>query len=95
VTRILRFLPLLLFTAAPARPQATGFDPIVFELVKDHHIDFVTNSSRTAERHQPETMVAGVALFDYDNDGWTDLLVAGLRDLRSIPRGSSRAAGLG
>jgi hypothetical protein len=73
VTRILRILLLLLFAAAPARSQATGFDPIVFELVRDHDIDFVTNSSRTAERHQPETMVAGVALLDYDNDGLLDV----------------------
>src|SRR6185436_3255542 len=28
---------------------------------------------RTPRKHQPETMVAGVALFDYDNDGWLDI----------------------
>ena len=33
----------------------------------------MTNSSRTARKHQPETMVSGVALLDYDNDGWLDV----------------------
>ena len=37
---------------------------------------FVTNSGRTARKHQPETMVAGIALLDYDNDGWLDIHVA-------------------
>jgi hypothetical protein len=55
--------------------QATAFDPIVFELVKDSGIGFVTNPSRTPHRHQPETMVAGVALLDYDNDGRLDVFL--------------------
>jgi hypothetical protein len=61
--------------AAPAAGQPPAFDPIVFELAKTSGIDFVTNSSRTAHRHQPETMVAGVALFDYDNDGLADVFL--------------------
>jgi len=63
--------------AAPS-PGAEGdaaFDPIVFELRRDSGIDFVTNSSRTDHRHQPETMVSGVALLDYDNDGFLDVYV--------------------
>ncbi len=55
--------------AEPAAP----FDPIVFELQNGNGVDFVTNSSRTEHRHQPETMVSGVALFDYDNDGFLDV----------------------
>jgi hypothetical protein len=34
---------------------------------------FTTNSSPTPQKNQPETMVAGVALFDYDNDGYLDV----------------------
>ena len=63
-------LPLL-----PAAASAASFDPIVFELVKGSGIDFVTNSSRSAHRHQPETMVAGIALLDYDNDGKLDVFL--------------------
>jgi enediyne biosynthesis protein E4 len=34
---------------------------------------FATNSSPTPNKNQPETMVAGVALLDYDNDGYLDV----------------------
>jgi hypothetical protein len=72
-------LPIALAAAAaaalPVAAQGPSFDPIVFELVKDSGIDFVTNSSRTDHHHQPETMVAGVALFDYDNDGLLDVFL--------------------
>ncbi len=63
--------------AAPAAAPAPAdrFDPIVFELVKGSGIDFVTNSGRSAHRHQPETMVAGIALFDYDDDGRLDVFL--------------------
>ncbi len=65
---------------AVALAQTPPFDPIAFELVKGSGIDFVTNSSRTPHRHQPETMVAGAALLDYDNDGLLDVfLVNGAR----------------
>jgi hypothetical protein len=66
----------LLAFLAPAGRQAASeapFDPIVFDLRKDSGLDFVTNSGRTPHRHQPETMVSGVALLDYDGDGWLDV----------------------
>ncbi|PYQ54962.1 MAG: CRTAC1 family protein [Acidobacteria bacterium] len=51
-----------------------SFDPVVFdEVAAARGVRFVTNSGRTARKHQPETMVAGVALLDYDNDGWLDI----------------------
>ena len=36
-------------------------------------VRFVTENSPTPEKHQPETMPAGVALFDYDGDGRLDI----------------------
>ena len=47
-------------------PQAPA---IVFERWPAPGLDFVTNPGRTEKRHQPETMVAEVALLDYDGDG--------------------------
>jgi enediyne biosynthesis protein E4 len=72
-----------------ASPPA--FDPVVFqEVAAASGVRFVTDSGRTARKHQPETMVAGVALFDYDNDGWLDIYVvngAHMPDLdKSAPR---------
>lgn len=58
--------------AAPARP-----DPITFEdIARQGGVDFVLRNSATPLRHQIETMVGGVALFDYDNDGRPDLYFA-------------------
>src|SRR5439155_6247976 len=36
-------------------------------------IDFFTDSSPTPNKNQPETMVSGVGLIDYDNDGYLDI----------------------
>jgi enediyne biosynthesis protein E4 len=48
--------------------------PIAFEEVAGRAgLRFVTNSSPTPNKNQPETMVGGVALFDYDNDGYLDV----------------------
>jgi enediyne biosynthesis protein E4 len=60
---------------AAARAATTGKpDPVVFEEdAARRGVRFVTNSGRTAHKHQPETMVSGVALFDYNNDGWLDI----------------------
>lgn len=55
--------------AAGAAPPA----PIRFEAVSTPGLRFVTEPSRTRHKHQPETMVAGVALFDYDGDGRLDI----------------------
>jgi enediyne biosynthesis protein E4 len=43
-------------------------------------IHFRNNNSATPEKYLIETMTGGVAIFDYDNDGWPDLfLVNGAR----------------
>jgi hypothetical protein len=75
----------LLGALAPAADPA-AFDPILFELVKGNGVDFHTNSSRTPHRHQPETMVSGVALFDYDNDGWLDIYVVNGAQMTSLDK---------
>jgi len=58
--------------ALPSTPSAPG--PVVFEeLAAESGLRFVANPSRTVQRHQPETMLSGVALLDYDGDGWLDV----------------------
>ena len=36
-------------------------------------VQFVTDSSPTPNKNQPETMISGVGLIDYDNDGYLDI----------------------
>jgi len=38
-------------------------------------VGFLHESGATAEKFLPETMGGGVVLFDYDNDGWPDILL--------------------
>ena len=57
------------FAAFPA------YDPVVFEELETAGVRFVVEPSRTPHRHQPETMISGIALLDYDGDGWLDIYV--------------------
>ena len=67
-----RFVLVALLSLSASPPAR--FDPVVFEEVAAQRgIRFVTDSGRTPRKHQPETMVAGVALVDVDGDGWLDL----------------------
>jgi tetratricopeptide (TPR) repeat protein len=43
------------------------------EFAKEAGIDFVLENSPTAAKHQVETMPGGVAVLDYDQDGFMDL----------------------
>jgi len=70
--RALVLVPLLAFPGQ-ARGDEPSYEPIVFERVTDSGLDFVVEPSRTEQRHQPETMISGVALFDYDGDGLLDV----------------------
>ena len=53
---------------------ATVAGPIAFEEIAGRAgLVFTANSCPTPNKNQPETMVAGVGLLDYDNDGYLDV----------------------
>jgi hypothetical protein len=60
--------------------------PVVFERWPASGLDFVTNPGRTENRHQPETMVAGVALLDYNGDGWLDVFAVNGAEVPSLDK---------
>ncbi len=69
----------LLFAGGPA--------PIRFT---PRAIDFKLDSCETLERHAPETMAGGVAVFDYDNDGDLDIFFANGADIRTLEKSAPR-----
>ena len=65
-----------LFAAWLWWPTVTGASagPILFENVVDKSgVSFVMDNAASPRKHQIETMLSGVAIFDYNNDGWMDL----------------------
>lgn len=43
------------------------------DIAEESGIQFMLHNSETPEKHQIETMIAGAALFDYNNDGLLDI----------------------
>src|SRR5215467_4101959 len=53
-------------------------------------IDFVTDSSPTPNKNQPETMVSGIGLIDYDNDGYPDIFIINGAAIPSLKKESPK-----
>ena len=61
--------------------------PIRFEDIAERAgVHFVVENSPTPEKHQPETMPAGVALFDYDGDGQLDIYLVNGAEMPSLQK---------
>ena len=92
-----RFLPvfLLMFAFGPVstrsqtqtsdspKTAASSDSPIHFAF---QPIDFKLDSNETPERHAPETMAGGVAVFDYNNDGKLDIFFTNGADIKTLQK---------
>ena len=69
--------------------KASPPGPIFEDVTTKSGVRFRQESSRTSQKYLPESMGGGVAMFDFDNDGWLDLFfVNGAKLLDPMPRGT-------
>ena len=72
-------------SSSSAKPAAESPIQFTFE-----PIDFKLDSDETPERHAPETMAGGVAIFDYNNDGKLDIFFTNGADLKTLHKTSAK-----
>src|SRR5450631_525229 len=72
-------------SSSSATPAAES--PIQFAF---QPIDFKIDSDETPERHAPETMAGGVAVFDYNNDGTLDIFFTNGADIKTLHKTSAK-----
>ncbi len=53
-------------------------------------IDFKLENCETPDRHAPETMAGGVAIFDYNNDGKLDIFFSNGADIKTLQKNSAK-----
>lgn len=68
---------------SPRQHDTNRTVPVHFEQSK---LDMVVRNGARGEKHQIEAMVAGVAVLDYDNDGWPDVFLANGADVASLQK---------
>ena len=70
---LLALTPVVEMAQKPVRPAGRG--PVSFEEVTPQasKINWTHNNAQSHDRQLPETVGAGCAFLDYDNDGWMDI----------------------
>ncbi len=87
----MRLLYFAVFALSFALVSASVVSTIQFEEIGQRAgLNFVTDSCPTPNKNQPETMVSGVGLIDYDNDGYLDVYFVNGADIPSLAKNSDK-----
>ena len=87
----MRWLILAFFGALLVLAAVPALGPIAFEEIADRAgIHFVADNCPTPNKNLPETMLAGVALLDYDNDGYLDVYLVNGAAIPSLKKESPK-----
>lgn len=81
----LRAVGLTSYSAADSQNRLSS--PIHFS---PRPVAFSLDSCETPQRHAPETMAGGVAVFDYDRDGRTDIFFTNGADINTLQKSSPK-----
>jgi enediyne biosynthesis protein E4 len=81
VAIVLCFIAIAAIAPAPTRAVEATPAPIHFWFKS---VPFILDSSQTPQKHAPEAMAGGVAVFDYDGDGYLDLFFTNGADITTL-----------
>jgi tetratricopeptide (TPR) repeat protein len=73
--------------ASAAAKKSVGSSPVRFDTST---LDMVVANGATGAKHLIETMIAGVAVFDFDGDGWPDIFVTNGAAIPSLEKAGPR-----